>query len=101
MLNALPEKDIELANKLLDKRQFVDLKELIDSDVYKINKTKYSLSPRTDDDGNLLENPSKEYIYAESKYNQLKELQAEIDLQAEAFESISEEYYYSPEDYDY
>lgn len=102
MLNILPEKDIKIANKLLDKRQFVELKELVDSDVFKIGQTKIKLMPPADSDGNLLEAPTQEYADAEVKYNQLKELQAEIDVQAAAFESdLNDEEFYSPEDYDY
>ena len=45
---------------------------------------------------------TQEYADAEVKYNQLKELQAEIDVQAAAFESdLDDEEFYSPEDYDY
>lgn len=101
MLEFLPtKKDQKIANDLLDKRKFVELKELVDSDVRKLSNRKLQLIPKIDDDGNLLEEPSKEYTEAEERYNKLKELQAEVDIQAAAFEDPDEESYYIPEDYD-
>ena len=41
LLQNLPEKDIPIAVKLLDKRDFIGLKELVDSDVYIVNNAKF------------------------------------------------------------
>ena len=102
MINAsLPEKDKKIAINLLDKRKFVELKELVDSDVFKEAQKKIKLFPLSDDDGNLLEEPSPEYAEAEERYNKLKDLQDEVNLQAQAFESdLDDEEYFIPEDYD-
>ena len=102
MINAsLPEKDKKIAINLLDKRKFVELKELVDSDVFKEAQSKIKLFPLLDDDGNLLEEPSPEYAEAEERYNKLKDLQDEVNLQAQAFESdLDDEEYFIPEDYD-
>lgn len=99
--SSLPEKDKRIANSLLDKRKFLELKELVDSDVFKTAKRKTQLLPLADDDGNLLEEPSPEYAEAEERYNKLEDLQAEVDAQAAAFESdLDDDDYFMPEDYD-
>lgn len=95
MLNVLPEKDIKIANKLLDKRQFVELRELVDSDVYKCAKKKFQLELSSG------EEPSSEYMEVETYYKSLKDLQDEVTEQAKAFESdLDDEEFFSPEDYD-
>ena len=81
LLQNLPEKDIPIAVQLLDKRDFIGLKELVDSDVYIVNNAKFKLSPHYID-----EEPTLEYLNMENKFNKLKDLQYEVDKQAEAFE---------------
>ena len=78
MFECLPEKDVPIVNKFLDKRQFVEIKEIVDSDVTKFAQKNYSvvfnvLTP-TEKDLDILE-----------QYNALKELQLVINLQAAAF----------------
>lgn len=100
MLAFLPEKDIKLANNLLDARHFVELKELVDSDVYKLDKKKLNLMSKL---GTELETPEivQEYYEVEEKFNKLRELQSEVNFQASAFESdLSDEEFFEPNDYD-
>lgn len=89
MLESLPKDDFELCKKFLDKRQFVELKELIDSNAILVSKQLTKLAP-TDD--KML---SKRYLDLETTYNNIKALQSEVDIQAAAF--MDEENY---KDYD-
>ncbi len=83
MLAFLPEKDIELANKFLDKHDFVRLKELVDSDVIKLGrKITNEISKFVDEHGE-----DGDYIATEldEQFNVLRNLQMEVDIQAAAF----------------
>lgn len=84
----LPQKDIELANDFLNKRHFVELKELVDSDVTKAFKLVEKLMPE-EEDGQCTE----EYVVAQAIYNELKTLQSMVDFQAAAFEIDEVEYF--------
>lgn len=88
----LPQKDIELANDFLNKRHFVELKELVDSDVTKAFKLVEKLMPE-EEDGQC----TGEYVIAQAIYNELKTLQSMVDSQASAFE-IDEVEYFEPLD---
>ena len=66
LLQNLPEKDIPIANKLLDKRDFISLKEIVDADVYKANNAKFRLAPHSVD-----EEPTLEYLHMENKFDRL------------------------------
>lgn len=88
----LPQKDINLANEFLNKRDFLNLKDLVDSDVTKAYNTFIKLMPE-DENGEY----SEDYLRAQVIYNDLKDLQVLVDKQAEAFE-IDEVEYYEPLD---
>ena len=89
LLEWLPtKKDILLANKFLDGRKFAELKELIDSDVEKINKKRYKLYQKeikSGEEEKEIDAIPKMYREIEDKYNQLKYLQSIIDEQAAPF----------------
>lgn len=100
MINiSLPDKDKSIANKLLDERKFDELKEIVDSDVFKAAKKKVQLFPVVDEKGNILEEPSKECIEAEEIYDKLKELQSEVNAQVPL--SLIQESSYNPDYYDF
>lgn len=83
MLAFLPEKDIELANKFLDKRDFVRLKELVDSDVIKLGRKVADQTSKF-----VTEHGEEGYYMAtelDEQFNVLKNLQMEVDIQAAAF----------------
>lgn len=88
----LPQRDINIANEFLNKRDFPNLKDLVDSDVVKAYDTLLKLMPE-DENGEC----SEAYIRAQVIYNDLKDLQALVDKQAAAFE-IDEVEYYEPLD---
>jgi hypothetical protein len=88
----LPQKDIEIANNFLNKRDFLNLKYLVDSDVTKAYNTFIRLMPE-DENGQYTE----EYLLAQTIYDELKDLQALVDKQAAAFE-IDEVEYFEPLD---
>ena len=46
LMNSLPEKDIPLGYKFLNKRDFDSLKELVDSAIYKVKKSQKSDNPK-------------------------------------------------------
>ena len=100
MINeALPDKDKNIANKFLDERKFDELKEIVDSDVFKVARKKIQLSPVIDENGNILEEPSKECIEAEEIYDKLKELQSEVNAQTSL--SLIQEPSYTSDYYDF
>jgi hypothetical protein len=86
----LPSKDIVLANEFLNKRDFLNLKDLVDSDVTKAYNIFIKLMPE-DENGEC----SEAYVRAQVIYEDLKDLQALVDKQAAAFE-IDEVEYYEP-----
>lgn len=88
----LPQRDINIANEFLNRRDFPNLKDLVDSDVVKVYDTLLKLMPE-DENGEC----SEAYIRAQVIYNNLKDLQALVDKQAAAFE-IDEVEYYEPLD---
>lgn len=94
-LKYLPTKDIELCNKLLDKRQFIELKEIVDSDVYKLAKERDKIAPKR-----FNERFSTKYEKMEERYNVLKELQIMVNEQASIFEDTSEYCFNIDVDYD-
>lgn len=79
-MKCLPEKDIKIADKLLDKRDFVSLEELINSDVEKIS-IDYDLIV----ENSLNTEPSKKEIELAAQYEEIKELQVWVSEQASAF----------------
>ena len=100
MINiALPDRDKSIANKFLDERKFDELKEIVDSDVFKAARKKVQLSPIVDENGNIIEEPSKECIEAEEAYDKLKELQSEVNAQTSL--SLIQESSYTPDYYDF
>lgn len=88
----LPQRDISIANKFLDKRDFLNLKDLVDSDVTKAYNTFIKLMPEDENS-----EYSEAYIRAQVIYNDLKDLQSLVDKQAAAFE-IDEVEYFEPLD---
>lgn len=88
----LPQRDINIANEFLNKRDFPNLKDLVDSDVTKAYDTLLKLMPEDENS-----ECSEAYIIAQVIYNDLKDLQALVDKQAAAFE-IDEVEYYEPLD---
>lgn len=66
LIDSLPKKDIELGYKFLTDRDFVSLKELVDSAIYKVKK-----SLRT-------ESPKEEYLSIDIE--NLSKLKSEVDL---------------------
>lgn len=88
----LPQKDINLANEFLNKRDFLSLKDLVDSDVIKAYRALEKLMPE-DENGEC----SEAYVRAYVIYNDLKDLQSLVDKQASAFE-INEVEYFEPLD---
>lgn len=89
----LPQKDINLANEFLNKRDFLNLKDLVDSDVVKVYKILEGLLPE-EADGIITD----ECLKMQSIYNALKDLQHLVDIQASAFEIDIDEYYTPLED---
>lgn len=63
---SLPERDIPLGHKFLEKRDFDQLKELVDSALYKVKRSIGS------------ENPKEEYLRVDLE--RLNELKAEVDM---------------------
>lgn len=63
---SLPERDIPLGHKFLEKRDFDQLKELVDSALYKVKRSIGS------------ENPKEEYLRVDLE--KLNELKAEVDM---------------------
>ena len=93
-LNCLPEKDIKIANKLLDKRDFIGLEELVNSDVYKItNKYESLLLERKEG-----EEPTEEIITLQTQYDAIKSLQEDVSAQAAAFKVEDEDDDYDDDD---
>lgn len=90
MFECLPERDIPIVNKFLDKRQFVEIKEIVDSDVAKFVKNNYNVIYS----GNMI--PTEEEFGIIEQYNILKDLQLVINSQAAAFidENREEEEFY-------
>lgn len=66
LIGSLPEKDIPLGYKFLDKRNFDQLKELVDSALYKVKKSQRS------------ENPKEEYLKV--NLEDLSRLKSEVDI---------------------
>jgi hypothetical protein len=95
----LPEKDQRFANDFLDKRKFVELKEIVDANVVKLDKKKSAMWKKETDAAlaanpelNLSEFiPSEEYMALESTYDDLIQLQTIVDEQALPF--LEEEFY--------
>jgi len=54
LIKYLPEKDIKLAETFIKTRNFVALKELVDSDLYKIKKAKRKESAYSNSDEELI-----------------------------------------------
>ena len=46
LISQLPKRDISIANRLIEGRDFCSLKELIDSAIYKVKKSQTSLEPK-------------------------------------------------------
>lgn len=96
MLTCLPKKDYKLALQFLDKRQFVELKEIVDSNIMYLKKLMYRYSPKRD-----TTEPSERYIKLEQRYNIINKLKSEVDIQAQAFIDLypeEEEYFNYYED---
>ena len=68
LIPSLPEKDIELGFKFLEKRDFQSLQELVDSARYKVKKSQDSGNPKPQ--------------YANIDMGKLNELKAEVDTYA-------------------
>lgn len=87
-------KDRNLANSFLGKRDFVNLKELVDSDVTKeFNKINKLINNEATAD-------SEECLTAQMIYNELRELQCLVTEQAKAFLEDDLEYLEDLEFYD-
>lgn len=66
LVGSLPERDIPLGYKFLEKRDFGQLKELVDSALYKVKKSQRS------------ENPKEEYLKV--NLEDLSRLKSEVDM---------------------
>lgn len=66
LMSSLPERDIPLGYKFLKKRDFDQLKELVDSALYKVKKSQRS------------ENPKEEYLKV--NLEDLSRLKSEVDV---------------------
>lgn len=66
LMNSLPERDTPLGHKFLNERDFESLKELIDSAIYKVEKSLGS------------ENPKEEYL--KTDIEKLIQLKSEVDI---------------------
>ena len=68
LIDSLPERDIPLGHKFLNKRDFDSLKELVDSAIYKVKKNLKSDNPREEymkvnlEDLNMLKSEVDMYI---------------------------------------
>lgn len=81
LISSLPERDIPLGHKFLDKRDFDSLKELVDSAMYKVKKSQRSENPKE--------------IYAKISLEDLSRLKSEVDMYIVQIELPSEEDFYS------
>ena len=86
LISSLPERDIPLGHKFLDKRDFDSLKELVDSAMYKVKKSQRSENPKE--------------IYAKVSLEDLSRLKSEVDMYIVQIEPPSEEDFYSEIEYE-
>ena len=86
LISSLPEKDVPLGHKFLDKRDFDSLKELVDSAMYKVKKSQRSENPKE--------------IYAKISLEDLSRLKSEVDMYIIQIEPLSEEDFYSEIEYE-
>lgn len=77
LIPSLPERDIELANKFLNNRDFESLQLLVDSSLVRVKK------------GLNKENPKEEYLKAD--FGEMRKLKSEIDTYCEALELPEQE----------
>lgn len=87
LLTSLPKKDIEYAQKFLDKRDFESLKMLIDSSIIRIRKNLASDNPKTE--------------YLELDFENLQRLKLEVDGYYEQLTFSPSDWHDDKEDDDY
>lgn len=69
LINQLPESDIPLGERFISERQFESLQELVDSAIFRVNKSVRSDAPKEE--------------YAKVDLWELKKLKAEVDVYVE------------------
>ena len=77
LIPSLPERDIELANKFLNNRDFESLQLLVDSALVRVKK------------GLSKENPKEEYLRVDPE--EIRKLKSEVDVYCEALELTEQE----------
>lgn len=93
MINNLPDKDRKIAHNFLNKRKFVELKEIVDSDVVRLKRKLNKAAPKRPED-----EPTTKYLNLETAYNAMTDLQTEVNSQAQAFLDLypEEDNFYNP-----
>ena len=79
LINTLPKSDIALGERFISERQFESLQELVDSAIFRINKS--------------VRGPNLKEEYLEVDLWELKKLKAEVDVYVEQLQLPSEEEY--------
>lgn len=79
LINQLPESDIPLGERFISERQFESLQELVDSAIFRVNKSVRSDAPKEE--------------YAKVDLWELKKLKAEVDVYVAQLLLPSEEEY--------
>lgn len=79
LINQLPESDIPLGERFISERQFESLQELVDSAIFRVNKSVRSDTPKEE--------------YAKVDLWELKKLKAEVDVYVAQLLLPSEEEY--------
>lgn len=77
LINHLPESDVPLGERFISERDFESLQELVDSAIFRINKSVRSDTPKEE--------------YAKVDLWELKKLKAEVDVYVEQLQLPGEE----------
>lgn len=77
LINQLPESDVPLGERFISERDFESLQELVDSAIFRINKSVRSDAPKEE--------------YAKVDLWELKKLKAEVDVYVEQLQLPGEE----------
>lgn len=77
LINQLPESDVPLGERFISERDFESLQELVDSAIFRINKSVRSDTPKEE--------------YAKVDLWELKKLKAEVDVYVEQLQLPGEE----------
>lgn len=90
LITILPDKDQEIANCFLKNRKFEELKEIIDSDIYKAEKEKKQI-----------DETSKEYVVLESNLDAMTQMKNLVDDYINQINFNNDTDYYDPTIEDY